>query len=195
MSNQYTLTVTNNSTQKGDFCIFQEQPDSNAQGVITLAWLAKPAHPSTSLEFEWDLEYSFAWANTTDLKPGTIVKTSQEWDANVSSLNKVKFDSDNGTYTLNDQVQGTRESNLNVKKDKQAEVSVGISGKGAFIVPSQPNMNIVMTPKPTYWIVFGDFQEGEILDVEKITKNALRLQYDGTNSMNVEFTGKNRWNT
>lgn len=195
MSNQYTLTVTNNSTQTGDFCIFQEQPDINTPGITTLAWLTKRANPSTSLEFQWNLDYNFVWSNSTNLKPGTIVETSHKSDANLISSNQINFDSDNETYTINDQIRGSRQSNTNLKKNKQAEasVSIGMSGKGTFILPSQPNMKISMASKPTYWIVFGDFQEGEVLDIQKVSKNALRLQYDGTKSMDVEFTEKSTW--
>ena len=199
MSDIYTLTVTNNSTQTGCFCIFQEQPDVNMPGITTLAWLAKPAHPSTLLEFEWGLDYNFVWSKSTNLRPGTIVKTSQAWDANLSTLNKVKFDLASGAYTFSDQAQGAHEGNLYIEQTKRvssndASVGIGMSGKGTFLVPSQPNMNIIMTPKPTYWLVFGDFKEGEVLDTTTITETALRLQYKGTTSMNVEFTGNNTWN-
>lgn len=199
MSDLYTLNVQNNSTQTGSFCVFQEQPDINLPGITTLAWLAKPAHPSTLLEFEWGLDYSFVWSKSTNLKPGTIVKTSQAWDANLSTMNKVKFDLSDGAYTFADQEQGAHEDNLYIEQTNRitsndACVGIGMSGKGTFLVSSQPNMNIIMTPKPTYWLVFGDFKEGEVLDTTKITETALRLEYKGTRAMNVEFTGNNTWN-
>ena len=198
MSDEYILNVINNSTQTGSFCIFQEQPDINMPGITTLAWLAKPAHPSTLLEFVWGLDYSFVWSRSTNLKPGTIVKTSQAWDANLSTMNKVKFDLTNGAYTFSNQSQGAHEENLYIEQtnrvnSNEASVGIGMSGKGTFLVSSQPNMNVIMTPKPTYWLVFGDFKEGEVLDTTKITETALRLQYKGTKVMNVEFTGNNTW--
>ena len=198
MSDKYILNVKNNSTQSGSFCIYQEAPDINLPGITTLAWLAKPAHPSTLLEFEWYLQYCFVWSKTTDLRPGTIVKSSQAWDANLSTLNHVNFDYAGGAYTFKDPSQGDYEGNLYVDQSKRvvsndASVGIGMSGKGAFVVPSQPNMKVIMTPKPTYWLLFGDFDEGEILDVTQVTENAVKLQYKGTKVLNVEFTGNNTW--
>jgi len=198
MTDIYTLNVKNNSTQTGSFCIFQEAPDVNIPGITTLAWLAKPAHPTSLLEFQWGLDYSFVWAKTTNLEPGTIVKTSQAWDANLSTMNHVDFDFSDGAYTFSDPSQGDYEGNLYIDQTKRvmsndASVGIGMSGKGSFLVPSQPNMKVIMTPKPTYWLVFGNFEEGEILDTTEVTENAVKLQYKGTNTMNVELTGNNTW--
>ena len=198
MTDIYKLNVQNNSTQTGSFCIFQELPDVNVPGITTLAWLAKPAHPTSHLEFEWGIDYSFVWSKTTDLEPGTIVKTSQSWNANLSTLNHVNFNYADGAYTFSDASQGDYEGNLYIDQTKRvvsndASVGIGMSGKGAFYVPSQPNMKVIFTPKPTYWLIFGNFEEGEVIDITKVTDNALRLQYKGTKVMNVELNGSNTW--
>ena len=198
MSNLYTLNVQNNSTQSGSFCIFQEAPDINVPGITTMAWLAKMCHPTTDLEFNWSLDYSFVWSNTTNLKPGTIVKTSQDWDANLNTKNKITFDYVDNAYTFKGEKQGDYEGNLYIDQTKAvqpkaASVGIGMSGKGTFMIPSQPNMKIIMTPKPTYWLVFGDFVEGEILDITQVSEQALKLQYKGTEDMSVEFNGDNTW--
>ncbi|MCB1583060.1 MAG: hypothetical protein R3E90_11230 [Marinicella sp.] len=199
MTDIYKLNVKNNSTQSGSFCIFQELPDVNVPGITTLAWLAKVAHPTSNLEFEWGIDYSFVWSKTTNLEPGTIVKSSQSWSANLSTLNHVDFNFADGAYTFSNPSQGDYEGNLYIDQTKRvvsndASVGIGMSGKGAFYVPSQPNMKVIFTPKPTYWLIFGNFEEGEVIDITKVTDNALRLQYKGTKVMNVELTGSNTWN-
>jgi len=198
MSNQYTLNVQNNSTQSGSFCIFQEAPDINVPGITTMAWLAKMCHPTTDLKFNWSVNYSFVWSNTTNLKPGTKVKTSQDWDANLNTKNKITFDYIDKAYTFKDEKQGDYEGNLYIDQTqrvgpKVASVGIGMSGKGTFLVPSQPNMKIIMTPKPTYWLIFGDFEEGEILDITRVSEHALKLQYKGTETMSVDYDGGNKW--
>jgi hypothetical protein len=139
------------------------------------------------------------WSKTTNLIPGTIVKTSQAWDANLSTLNHVNFNYANGAYTFSDPSQGDYEGNLYIDQTKRvvsndASIGIGMSGKGSFVIPSQPNMKVIMTPKPTYWVLFGDYEEGEILDTTQVTDSAVKLQYKGTKVMNVEFTGNNTWN-
>lgn len=198
MSDKYTLNVQNNSTQTGSFCIFQDSPDINLPGITTLAWMAKAAHPSTLLEFEWGIDYSFVWARAVDLKPGTVVKTSQSWEADLRIKNKVQFDYINGAYTFSNQTQSTHPSSLYINNShrinsKEAAVGIGMSGKGTFLVPAEPNMNVIMTPKPQYWLTFGDYKEGEVLDISKITGKSIKLDYKGKNALNVELTSDNNW--
>jgi len=200
MSNIYTLNVRNNSTQSGSFCIFQEQPDVNMPGLITLAWLAKMSHPTTELEFKWIEDYCFVWSKTTKLEPGSIINTGQHWAANLKTKNKITFDYQDGAYTFEDEKQGDYEGNLYIDQTENvqpetASVGIGMSGEGTFLFASEPNMKIIMSPrsKPIYWLIFGDFAEGEVLDITQVSEQALKLQYDGTETMNVEFTGDNTW--
>ncbi len=198
MSTQYTLKVHNNSSQTGSFCIFQESPDVNEIEIATLAWLAKEAHPTTKLLFDWTLDYSFIWSRTKSLEPGTKVFASQSWDANLKTQNKVEFDYNSNAYTFDDQAQGEQEGTLYINQSqriKSGEVSLGIgmSGKGTFVVGSQPNMQVMMRPKPAYWIVFGNYTEGEILDIGTVTPNAYKLEYRGVTDLEIEFTAKNTW--
>ena len=160
--------------------------------------MAKTCHPTTDLEFNWSSDYSFVWSNTTDLKLGTIVKTSQAWSANLNTMNKIIFDYIDNAYTFRDMAQGAHEGNLYIDQTQRVEpmvasVGIGMSGKGTFMLPSQPNMKIIMTPKPTYWLIFGNFEEGEALDITQVSEYALKLQYKGTKTMSVEWTGNNTW--
>jgi len=198
MADKYTLSVVNDSTQVGDFCIFQQTPDTNVSNLLTLAWLSKSAHPSTLLEFEWQLDYNFVWTKQTRLRAGTVVHTSQAWDANLMTQNKVDFDLTDNAYTFESLGQGGYEGNLYINQSqrvntREAYVGVGMSGKGTFLVESQPNMKVVMTPKPTYWLIFGNYKEGQVLDLSTVTDTACRLEYKGTTNMNVVLKSDNTW--
>jgi hypothetical protein len=200
MSTQYTLTVENNSTQSGDFCIFQEVPDINKPNIITLAWLSKAANPTTTLVFDWSLQYNFIWTNSTNLQPGDSVTTSQSWDCDVNTSNRIVLDKTNNAYTFSNQSQGDFAGNLYIDETQrvssnEASVGIGMAGKGTFLVSCQPNMQIVMTPKPTYWIAFGSFKEGDVLDVGLVTQNACKLQYKGVTAMSVALGADNCWTT
>ncbi|MCV6638912.1 hypothetical protein [Candidatus Albibeggiatoa sp. nov. NOAA] len=198
MSDKYTLTVTNDSTQTGNFCIYQAEPDTNIGHIITLAWLAKSAHPSTVLEFEWQLDYDFIWTKQTELRAGSIVNTSQAWQANLCTNNQVDFDLISDAYTFANPSQGGYEGNLYINQSQrvrtgEAHVGIGMSGKGTFIVKSQPNMKVVMTPKPTYWLVFGNYKEGQVLDISEVTNTSCKLEYKGTTNMQVALKADNTW--
>jgi hypothetical protein len=196
MSDQYSLTIQNNSTQSGDFCIFQEIPDVNVPNVVTLAWLSKPAHPTTKLTFDWKIDYSFFWSTQRDLKAGSHVKAEQSWEANLDTNNLITLDRSGNAYTFSNQRQGEYEGNLYIHQtgrvqSDDASVGIAMSGKGAFAVQSQPNMKIIMTPKPTYYIVFGYFEEGDVIDIAEVTESAYKIQFKGTTSIGLEFTSAN----
>ncbi len=200
MSDTYTLSVFNDSTQTGHFCIYQAPPDTNIGNIITLAWLAKPAHPSTLLEFEWELDYDFVWTKQTNLRAGSIVNTSQAWSANLSTQNQIDFDLQGDAYTFLNASQGGYEGNLYINQSqrvqtKEAYVGIGMSGKGTFLVESQPNMKVVMTPKPTYWLVFSNYQEGQILDTSSVTDTACQLEFKGTTYMETILKADDTWDS
>jgi len=196
MSTKYSCTVKNDSAQAGDFCIFQEVPDVNIPNVVTLAWLAKAANPTTTLKFDWSLDYSFIWSNTTNLQPGTHVATSQSWPCDTTTSNRISLDKVNSAYTFDNQTQGDYRGNLYIDQGQTVQsnkisVGIGMSGNGTFLVPSQPNMQLCFTPKPTYWLVFGSFVEGEVVDIAQVTENAFKLDYKGVTDMNVTFGADN----
>lgn len=196
MSTTYTLSIDNQSTQSGDFCIFQEIPDVNVPNIVTLAWLSKTAHPTSVLTFDWSLDYSFFWSTQRDLRAGARVKAVQSWPANLTTNNKVTLDRSDDAYTFVDLTQGAYGGNLYIHQTGQvqsddASVGIAMSGKGAFAVSSQPNMNIIMTPKPTYYVVFGQFIEGEVIDIAEVTNSAYKVEFKGTTSMSLVFNANN----
>lgn len=196
MSTKYTLDIDNQSTQCGDFCIFQETPDINVPNIVTLAWLSKTAHPTTLVTFDWDLDYSFFWSTQRNLTAGAHVKAEQSWPANLNTNNKITLDRINDAYTFADPRQGAYGGNLYIHQTGQvqsddASVGVAMSGKGAFAVMSQPNMNIIMTPKPTYYVVFGNFTEGDVIDIAEVSASAYKVEFKGTTSRSLVFTSNN----
>jgi rhizosphere induced protein len=193
---KYTLTVENQSTQTGDFCIFQEMPDINVPNIVTLAWLSKTAHPTTTLTFDWTVDYSFFWSTQKDLQAGAHVSVVQTWPCNLDTYNQVTLDRSCNAYTFTSQEQGAYPGNLYIQQtgniqSNGASVGVAMSGKGAFAVQSQPNMKIIMTPKPTYYVVFGSFEEGTVIDIGEITETAYPVQFKGTQSKELVFTAEN----
>lgn len=174
----YSLDIRNESTNTFDFCAYQTSPDIGVPDVFSLAWFTKRAHPSTSLTFTWSTDYSFVWDTTGELVPGVIFKASQVWPADPSktSENAAGYDYTDGAYTFAKET-GAEPGHLYVMEgtnipDRHSSVGVGMSGQGTFAVQAQPNLNLVFTPHPRYWIAAGRFFEGEVLDQETITNPA-----------------------
>jgi hypothetical protein len=198
MSTHYELHLHNDSLQSGDFCIFQTMPDINMSNVTSLAWLSKTASPTTRLVFQWALEYDFVWTCATGNKPGARVTACQSWPANTETNNKVLLDKINGAYSFSKQPVSESSGSLIIEQGKNVlpqEVSVGIGmdGKGTFVLPSQPNMQVMMTPKPAYWLCFGSFEQGQVIDISRVSQRALKLDFIGQTQMSVSFGIDNCW--
>jgi len=199
MSAKYTLTVKNNSTRRGDFAIFQESPNVNVPNVVTLAWFAKSAHPTATLEFQWDTDYSFVMADSAASGTGETIRARQVSPCNLSTSNKIALQKGGGDYSLKDQSQGETAGSLYIEESEDVGandvlVGIGMSGNPSFLVPSQAGMEVVFTPQPAYWITFGSYTQGELIDVAQAKENAIKLKFDDVTDMLVTFGEDGAWN-
>lgn len=196
---EYTLIFKNESTNIGNACVYQHDPDMDAQDVMSLAWFAKGAAPSTVITFAWTANYCFVWSETGDLSPGVIFAASQIWDADLEASNHVTFMMlDGDVYTFADQRAGKHVGDLYIIGDKtlpvkEATVGIGMAGIPTHVAPAQPNWEWVYTSKPRYWITFGTFEPGQILDAESISHKE-EIAFDpGVFSMTAILHYDNTW--
>ena len=201
MSTNYSLTVTNNSTQFRDLCVYQKPVDLGVPNAMALAWLTAPAWPGTTVTFNWELDYCFVWSQTGSLKPGVTFKAQQTVAADPDNLNanQTLFDYRAGAFLFSPgNAIGTPElGSLYIRElpsipTGTATVGIGMSNAGVFAVEAQPNLNLVFTPHPEYWVTAGTFEQGEVLDIEQITNEAA-VPYDGTFDMTAVLTSTNTW--
>lgn len=201
MATQYSLEVTNNSTQFQDLCLYQRPVDLGVPNAMALAWLVAPAWPGTTVTFTWTETYSFVWGQTGPLVPGVTFQAQQTIPADPENLssNQIQLDYRNGAFTF---VQGPASGSaqlgsLYVRELSSiplntASVGIGMSNAGLFVVPAQPNMNQVFTPHPEYWITAGAFTRGDVLDIEVIS-NAAQVPFDGTFAGRAVLNANNLW--
>lgn len=196
----YSLEVQNNSSNLVTFCMFQTPPDLGLVNVETLAWFVEAAYPTTRVVFDWDVSYSFVWDETGPLSPGVTFDASQVWPADPSSASQqaVQFLKAEGAYTFKRLPQASQRhpGSLYIEEGpdvplREASVGIGMSGAGTFAVEAQPNQHLVFTPHPEYWLVAGDFQTGEVLDMAELS-DALKIEFYGAQmSKKVSYTMDN----
>lgn len=198
MSVKYELKVINNSSNSGDICVYQTPPDTTVTDVMSLAWFSEYAYPTTTVIFDWSLNYQFMWDETGNLKPGVVFDASQIWDADLTTQNMVTLHYDKAytfkNLTMNPQSAGS----LVVMQDysiplKMASVGVGMSGAGAFAFQAQPNTTLIFTPHPIYWVTFGKYDKGQILDTTQITNRAELAFPPNVYSMTAILNPDNTW--
>jgi hypothetical protein len=194
----YSINAINNSTQIGSICVFQSDPNVNNPQVLSLAWFTKVVAPRTRTKFTWTIDYSFVWAETGQLIPGIIFDASQTFAADLSTTNQITFTSSGGAFDFINQTAGPAAGSLYIMEDRSiplniASVGIGMSGAGTFAVPSQPNMTLIFSPHPKYWITFGNYTRGEVLDITSISQKAQVAFPSNVFSMTATFGADNQW--
>lgn len=181
----YSLTCVNNSQLSGSFAVFQKAPPMTIPGnVFSLAWFARPTAPKSKVTFTWNLEYSFVWSETGLLQPGINFSASQAMPADPNGQNLIQLTQDTyGATTFANPSASGAIGSLTIQQlpnvaPNRTSVGVGMSGSGTFAVQAAPNMTAVFTPHPNYWVIFGNFVTGDVIDIEDVT-NAVEVTYGG----------------
>ncbi len=195
----YEIIFKNNSDHQGDFCVYQQDPDNTDPLVMSLAWYSKKTNPNVKDTFNWTIDYSFVWDETGELIPGVLFEASECLPADLTSDNFVSFSKENGAYWFQD--QQTKQAYVNrlaISQDgsipaSEASVGVGMSGAGTFVRNAEPNMVYQFTPHPEYWVTFGTYEQGQVMDITTITQTAEVDFPNGVYSMTATLNADNTW--
>jgi hypothetical protein len=183
---QYSLTCINNSSWPGCFAVFQKTGGS--PGIYALVWVARPTHPGTEVTFTWSTDYSFAWSGTGVLKPGITFNASQVIPADPDKLNCVELTVDNFGASEFKPPTATGQPGLltvqplaNVVPNRMS-IGIGMSGSPVAAAQAAPGQTTLFAPRPNYWVMFGNYQTGDVIDVKEIS-GAVEVAYpDGITS-------------
>jgi hypothetical protein len=196
-----SVVFLNNSGRGGTVCLFQTDPGLAVDGVKSLAWLTKEVNPTTRVIFRWALDYVFVWYDSGKLAPGVVCVASQVRPAHLTGYNQVDFTRNHHGFLFEEDAEGHQElGNLYILQDEtipldRVAVGIGMAGQGALVVQAQPNMTYkFVSPNPQYWITFGSFRTGEILEVGALPTPVARIDFpDNVDSMTAVLDTEERW--
>lgn len=196
---QYSLTCVNNSKLTGDFCVFQKQPPIAPMpgNLFATAWLVKPAASTTSVTFTWNTDYGFTWSETGTLIPGVTFKASQTWAADLSGHNYVDLTVDPvGATTFANSSGNGIPGGLTINQTGlvvpgQTSIGIAMSGSAMCAIQAAPNMKAVFTPHPSYYVMFGTFEQGQVIDIEDLTSNYQQVTFYGAQTSATVVLGGN----
>lgn len=168
MSQTYTLEFINKSSNSSTSILYQKDTKP-ASGEYSLAWLAAPAAPQATVEFKWEQEYGFVWGPMEDLKPGNVFRSMENLPADLSTTNAITLAEESGSLKFTDQRPGPEKDSLLILNGStlpmnSAVEGISMSGNGVFVTQAQPNSEIFFSTNPEYWIAFGHFTQGEVLN-------------------------------
>jgi len=177
MSSAYSITFFNNTSQPGTVCLYQQNQFQPGPNIMSLAWFTWFVDPNDSVKFEFTIDYSFFWAESGTLVPGVTVIPGQTVAADLYNSNSITLsESSSGSLQFGTPQMGPQSGSLYIQCNSAvppnlATVGIGMSGSGTFAVQAQPNYTNIFTPHPTYWLTFGNYNTGEVLDTYNMNTN------------------------
>lgn len=194
---QYTIVFQNNSSMAAAACLYQTGAGLTVPGTVhSVAWLTKTAAPTTKIVFQWSTDYYFFWAESGKLGEGAMLTGSQMWQ--VGTLNQVTLTHASGYYTFSSQIAGADSKNFYIAQDKtipanMAAAGLGMAGQATFAVQAQPNFTLVFNPTPSYFIAFGNYTVGQVLDPATIFNAAALVFPANIFSLAATLNADNTW--
>ncbi|MGJ3699395.1 MULTISPECIES: hypothetical protein [Variovorax] len=182
MGNIYSVTVNNHASHSAYFMVFQSDPTNWAPNAMSLAWFSKFSNPgpTTRIKFQWTVNTGFSWADTGDLQPGIEYSTAETYDP-TGGNNMITLDYNKAYQFVNptkgpDPARFYLSESPNIPIKSSASVGVTMSGSTVYAVQARPNQSLTFSPHPKYFIAYGDYVEGDVIDVNSIN-NPLELPY------------------
>lgn len=188
---QYSIIFVNNTAYAADVCVYQTYPNFNVPGVVSLAWLAQNTGPNIKTIFSWTFGYNFFWSETSTLAPGAILIPSQVAEANLTDQNQITLT--NAGFQGPSQGRQPGSLYINVERTTPASAGIGMAGWGTIAMPTMPNITLAFTPPSQYWITFGTYTRGEVLDINQIANKAEIVFPVGIYSMTAILNKNNTW--
>lgn len=172
----YTLRFKNRSGSQHDFLCYQQGINVNTPYVYTLAWFAKPVANGVDVDFTWSIDYSFVWSEQGTLKPGITFNAQQVISADLQTANLVSFTDIDDAFQFGAPTAAGTAGSLTIDCDGTipkgaATVGIGMSGQGTHAVAAEPNFAAVFTVHPEYWISFGSFVPGQVVDEQTMVNS------------------------
>lgn len=197
---KYRLTLFNRSGASGGMCLYQRDPVQEKNNELySLAWFARLCHPRSKVTFTWRPRYSFVWSEVDTLRPGVIFFPCEGIAAEPADrgLNAVTFLRDESGSHF-ERKDGGDASGLTIDcgdiPENSASVGIAVSGSGAFAWHADANSACSFSPNPEYWIAFGDFVQGEVVDVNSVAGRTMRIDFaPGEYEKVASFGMDSRW--
>ncbi|MBT3257940.1 MAG: hypothetical protein HN366_16010 [Deltaproteobacteria bacterium] len=196
---QYAIEFQNRSEYSGPICIYQTNYQTGSYGIMPVAWFVKKAFPNTNITFTWSKDYSFCWAHTGELLPGILFETAQFANTDLFSSNQITLTGNGSSWEFVNQTYGPQPGRLFISQDSNigqdlVSVGIGMNSSPIYATQAEPFMMTSFSPdSPKYWITFGNYKPGEVLDADMITNEAQILFPQGIYSMEAVLNPDMTW--
>lgn len=183
----YTLTFSNNSDRQGTLCLYLRPQEQSGSAPYSLAWQTALVPLGGQAQFTWKADYAFAWAETGKLAPGVAFEPAQIFPADPADPRKstIALNYRWGAYTFEPTEHCVEKGSLCILSEAAvpedlAAIGICLAGKPALAWNTTPNQRFVFKPSYRCWAAFGNFEQGEVLDLQALAgAHEVRFQAEG----------------
>ena len=173
MTATLSLLFRNDSGRPGAVCVYQRCPEIEAAGGQPVAWITKSVAPSTNVLLSWTTDHDFVWREALQLSPTVAIQAWQAWPADLAGNNQITVTREQRFYTFADQTKAPQPGSLVILTDANIapdvlSIGIGTGDMVTFISAATPGLTRTFVPEATYWIAFGDFVMGQVIDPQSI---------------------------
>ncbi|TRL37446.1 hypothetical protein [Rhizobium straminoryzae] len=184
----YRLICANTSRMHGNFSIYQMPPQTESiQQVVSLAWLSRPAPPSSSVTFTWSTAMSFVWGERGRFRGRSYFAACQQVPAHPERENLIDLTSEELGSPFFANLRGGGPSGALTVRQRNAifnypvHVGIAIGGSAVYTVEFQANISTsFIAHRDRYWVTFGGYSPGEAIDATSVT-NGVVLDFSPIN--------------
>lgn len=193
----YSIRVINQSAQQGNVVLFQKDQGISSSHMSSVAWMSKPVYPNAQYQFNWETDLSYNLGEGID-RPGFVFHPFQVLQGNTTSLNMVLVNYRGGMAMLEGPGAGMQTDSLYIESaisvpPGQFLVGFGMSNQPTFVGQVMPGLMFgYQHPNPKYYIAFGDYTQGQIL--ENNIPNAIEINFpEGVTEMTATYNPDGTW--
>jgi len=200
MAYNYSVIITNHSSHSDYFMLYQDDPTSWAPNALAIAWFSKYSNPgaNVTVKFTWTLDWGFSWADVGKLTPGVLFEATDQVPIKGSQDNQITLDY-NGAYRFMSQQAGADPNRFylaesaTIPVNSPASVGITLGGKTVYAAQARPNTNLTFSPHVSYYLAYGNYAPGDVLDVSSIN-NPLKLEFGtGVYSLHTTLNANDSW--
>jgi rhizosphere induced protein len=167
----YGIYIHNSSDQNDLSAIVYQSDPGMPSNAKALAWWTKPCHMNTNADLKWNITYNFVWGENGKLDPGAFYDAGEVVTANPTDKNTITLAYPGGGFEFQDWRKQGESGTLYIHEANDVPsgkgcVGIGMQGAGTFVFPTHSTGTgyINFNPHPNYWIAFGSFQAGRVVD-------------------------------
>lgn len=184
----YTLTIKNQSPTVTTFIVYQKPPTDQSD-YVSLAWKTFSVQPMSSTDFSWSLDYWLFAAATGVLADGVRMLPSSAIQVDFNTGNEFNLTPElefiDARFTNSGKVAVLEEAGI---QQNSASLAIGLAKSPMFATQAIPYKTEVFSGiGETYYIAHGNFEEGEVLNLDTLQSQSIQVNFSDESSHTVLY--------